>query len=277
MPWIWWRGVITSSTVTWSSSNRLASSVRCLPRKYWPSSTSERTSSGVSVPAASAGGRMRSSLQHPLHEQVDEADDPRHRGLQERHQRVGDVRREAVGVRRADHLGRDLRDDQDRERDRDGARCQHPLLLAEEALGDDRGERRRRGVDQVVAEQDHAEQPVGPAEQRQRELRATLAARGAVLQAIAVRRHHRGLGEREQPGEHEQHREHGEERRDRDVVHDSGIRDQASGLGHRTDVRILRGAAGIADSADAIFCHRRQPRRSGYRCSSTSSTNLLPR
>ena len=73
-------------------------------------------------------------------------------------------------------------------------------------------ERRRAGVDQVVAEQDDAEQAVGLREQRERELRAALAALRAMLQPIAVRRHHRRLGEREEPRGDEQHGERDAER-----------------------------------------------------------------
>ena len=64
--WIWWRGVITSSTVIVSRSNRFASIARCLPRKYWPSSTSERSSSCVSVaPASSARLGSAAALSSP--------------------------------------------------------------------------------------------------------------------------------------------------------------------------------------------------------------------
>ena len=86
------------------------------------------------------------------------------------------------------------------------------LAFAEQARGDHAGERRRAGVDQVVAEQDDAEQAVGLREQRHRELGAAVAALRAVLQPIAVGRHHRRLGQREEPRHDEQHRERDDER-----------------------------------------------------------------
>ena len=67
-------------------------------------------------------------------------------------------------------------------------------------LGDHRRERGGRRGDELVAEQDHAEQLVGLREQRQREPRAARAALRLVLQPVAVGRHHRRLGDREEAG-----------------------------------------------------------------------------
>ncbi|MFO0005715.1 MAG: hypothetical protein ACK559_31770, partial [bacterium] len=47
--WIWWRGVITSSTAMLSKSNKLSKMLRCFLGKNRPdSSTIERNSSGRS-------------------------------------------------------------------------------------------------------------------------------------------------------------------------------------------------------------------------------------
>ena len=81
---------------------------------------------------------------------------------------------------------------------------QRELALAEQPLGDHRGQRGGGGCDQRVAEQDDAQQLVGLAEQRLRQLRAALAPLRAVLQPIAVGRHHRRLGDREETRESEQ-------------------------------------------------------------------------
>ena len=79
--------------------------------------------------------------------------------------------------------------------------------VAEEPRGDHAGQRRRARVDEVVAEQDDAEQAVGLREQRHRELGALVAALRAVLQAVAVDGHHRRLRHREEPRDDEQHGE----------------------------------------------------------------------
>ena len=112
-----------------------------------------------------------------------------------------------VGVRGADDLRRDLGEDEQRERDRDGAERQRELAFAEQPLRDHRRQRRGRRGDERVAEQDHAEQLVGLAEQRHRQLGAARAALRAVLQPVPVDRHHRGLGDREEAGGHQQHDE----------------------------------------------------------------------
>ena len=72
------------------------------------------------------------------------------------------------------------------------------LALAEQAEGDDGDERGGGGVDQVVAEQDHAEQLVGLGEQLGGESCAAVAGLGQVLQPVAVERHHAGFGDGEE-------------------------------------------------------------------------------
>ena len=156
------RGVITSSTVMASRSIRLASIVLCLPRKYWaPSSTSDRSSSWVSVVAAVGRWLDAQQFQQSLHEQIDEP----HDRLQRRAAAAKARTRRAARCRSACvapiTFGRDLREHEDQERHRDGADRQREFALAEQADRDDRCQRRRAGVDEVVAEQDHAQQTIG--------------------------------------------------------------------------------------------------------------------
>src|SRR5436190_501431 len=56
---------MTSSTLMASRSKRFASIARCLPRIYWPSSTSERSSSCVSGVWLSPSDRILSNLSKP--------------------------------------------------------------------------------------------------------------------------------------------------------------------------------------------------------------------
>jgi len=62
--------------------------------------------------------------------------------------------------------------------------------------GDDR-------VEQVVADQDHAEQQVGAREQALRRFRAERALADEMLQPMAVERHHGGLGDGKEAGTEE--------------------------------------------------------------------------
>jgi hypothetical protein len=126
------------------------------------------------------------------------------RTAQQRREHEAHERREAVGVGGADDLRSDLGKHEDQERDRDGAECERPLALAEQAHGDEARERGRGRVDQVVAEQDDAEQAVGLREKRHGEPRAARAALRLMLQPIAVRGHHRRLGDRKEARRHEQ-------------------------------------------------------------------------
>ena len=81
---------------------------------------------------------------------------------------------------------------------------QRELAFAEQALGDDRGERRRRGGDERVAEQDDARAACRSAPSSASASRAPArAALRAVLQPVPVGRHHRGLGDRKEPGRDE--------------------------------------------------------------------------
>ena len=89
---------------------------------------------------------------------------------------------EPVGIGGADDLGRDFGKDQDDEGDEQGAGSQRPLVLAEQFDGDDRDQRRRGGVDQIVAEQDDAQHLVGRAEQFKGQSGAAMSLAGQVAQ-----------------------------------------------------------------------------------------------
>ncbi len=109
-------------------------------------------------------------------------------------------------MRRTDDLGRNLGEHEDRERDGDGSQRQRELAFAEQALGDDGGQCRGCGGDERVAEQNDAQELVDLRKQRERLPGAALAAMGAVAEPVPVRRHHRGLRNREETGGDEQQR-----------------------------------------------------------------------
>ena len=107
--------------------------------------------------------------------------------------------RDAFGLDGGEGLGRDLGEDQDHDGQRrrgDG----RPGDIAEEVNGDDRGNRRREIVDEVVADEDDADEAVGATEQSQHALGRALAAIGLMRQAVAVDRHHPGFRTGEEGG-----------------------------------------------------------------------------
>jgi len=197
-------------------SNRLASIARCLPRKKWPSSTRLRTSSCDSRLDLLARIEPQ-QFEQPLHEQVDEPYD-RIRQAQHRRQQKAHRWGDAIGVRGAHDLGRDLGKDQDRERDGDAADHQRYLALSEQARGDHRGERGRDRVDQRVAEEDDAEQLVGAGEQAEGDFGAAFAVLRPEPQPVPVDRHHRRLGDREKTRNRKQRNQRDDQRRQRNVV-----------------------------------------------------------
>ena len=149
--------------------------------------------------AGIGGGLDVQELEQRLHEKIDEPHD-RLGDLQHRHEREAHERREAVRVRSADDFRRDLGEYEEGERNGDSAETQRDFPFTEQALGEDRRERRGSGVEERVAEQNDAEQSVGFVQQSDRELRAAVAALRAVLQTIAVDRHHRRFGEGKKTG-----------------------------------------------------------------------------
>ena len=155
--------------------------------------------------------------QQRLHEQVDEPHD-RVRQAQHRREQESHRRRDAVGVRGADDLRRDLRKDQYRQRDRDAAQHERDLALSEQARGDHRRQRGGDRVDQRVAEKDDAEQLVGAGEKPEGDFRAAFAALGSQTQPVPVDRHHRRLGDREKARNRKQRDQRDDQRRQRNVV-----------------------------------------------------------
>ena len=143
------------------------------------------------------------------HEQVHE---PHHRReeLEQRSQHVGERQRDALGVGCANHLRRDLGEHEDQERDQQRADAERDLVFAEELDRDDRHQGRRSRVDEVVAEQDHAEQSMGLPQQDGGALCAAVALADEVLQPVTVQRHHARFGNREEGRDHEQHAERAE-------------------------------------------------------------------
>jgi hypothetical protein len=95
----------------------------------------------------------------------------------------------------AEDLRRDFGEDQDGEGDQQGADRKRPLFLAEELDGDDRHQGRRGGVEQIVAEQDHAQHLVGAAQQVEGEYRSAVTFACQMAQAMAVGGHHRRFGD----------------------------------------------------------------------------------
>ena len=150
-------------------------------------------------------------LEQALHEQIDEPDD-RRRDLQHRREHVTHQRRQAIGVRGAEHLRRDFGKDEQCERNGDRPQRERHLAFAEQTLGDDGGDRRGTCRNERVAEEDDAEQPVGLRQQGNGELGPSLALLGTVSQPVAIDRHHRSLGDREKAGEDDQDRQRDQQR-----------------------------------------------------------------
>ena len=141
--------------------------------------------------------------QERAHEQVDEP----HHGIDEAQQRREHVRhaqRDRLGIGGADHLRGDLAEHQDREGHGQRAQAQGELAVAEELHGDDRDECRAGRVDEVLPEQEHAEQTVGVLQQIGRQARSPIAGLDQMAQAETIERHHAGLGEREERREEQE-------------------------------------------------------------------------
>src|SRR3990170_4495537 len=93
----------------------------------------------------------------------------------QRLEHVCDERRDALGVGGTDHLWGNLGEHEDQERDHQRAAGEHDFLVAEQLDGDHPDQRCGRGIDQIVAEQNHAQQLVGLGEQVRGDLRAAAA------------------------------------------------------------------------------------------------------
>ncbi len=144
-------------------------------------------------------------------------------GQIERSQRDLEREREQQGgalrMRRTDHLGGDLGEHDEEEADDDRAHEIGDLVVAEQVHRDEPRDRRRDGDRQRIADQDAAQQPIGSLEHLRDADRAAVAFADEVLEAEAVDRHHRGLGNREERREHEHCCECAEQPAERDVFH----------------------------------------------------------
>jgi hypothetical protein len=168
------------------------------------------------------GGVDAQHLQQHRHEDVDE---PHHRREQpeQRPEHIGQGQRDALRVRRADDLGRDLGKNEDQESHRQRAQAERNLAVAEQADRDHRGEGCRPRVDERIAQQDHTEQPVGLGKQGGRAPGAAVTLPDEMLQPVAVQRHHARFRNRKKCRYHEQHRKGAELPAERDCVHGSGV------------------------------------------------------
>jgi hypothetical protein len=113
----------------------------------------------------SAAGLVASDAKQAQHAVRDEVGQP-HDGIDDLEQHGVDNRggqRNPLGIQRAERLGRHLAEDDQyggEESDADGC-----VRLAAEREGDHRHQGRRGGVHEVVADQDHPDQPVWPLQQ----------------------------------------------------------------------------------------------------------------
>ena len=150
--------------------------------------------------------------QESPHEYVGDPERPReslHEGLQHVARREGRLFRKT----RADHLRRDLGEHEDQERDCDGRHSENDLVVSEQPDRDHADQHRDHGVHQRVACKQHRKEPVCLAQQLGGEPRAAVAGALERAQAVAVDRHHPGLGHREKTGNGEQDSERDELRR----------------------------------------------------------------
>ena len=167
---------------------------------------------------------------------------------------------DALGMQRGQCLRRHLADDQHQDRHRAGG-DRNPRV-APDPQRDHGGDRGGEDVDEVVADQDQSEQAVGTLQQPRGETRAAMVL-AQVLQPVAVERHHPGFGCGEE-GRHQKARdENAEQQFQRGIV-------QAQGCLLSDGTGMLKKTAGHGNPVG------RRLRQAG-RCSSTSSTNLLPR
>ena len=165
------------------------------------SATTVRSSSALNECDAIWSGANAEQSQQAVDEQIQQPDDR----IDHLEQRVIDQRggqRDARRVQRRDRLRRNVAEDQDDDRQDEGGH-EHGSLAAE-ALRENRHERGRRDVHGVVAEQDEADQAIGPLEQPLGEASAAMAGAGLMPQPIAIEAHQRRLGGREERRQHEQ-------------------------------------------------------------------------
>ena len=151
------------------------------------------------------------------HEQVHEPDDRIYQ-LEQRREDIGRGKRNALRITRPHHLGADFAEYENEKSDHQGTGCEREFAFAEQPeryYGDESG---RCRVDQVVSQQDHAEQAIGAGKQLRSEACPTVAGLGQMPQPITVERHHAGFGNRKERGNDEQHDERNQQRRKRNFI-----------------------------------------------------------
>jgi hypothetical protein len=199
-----------------------------------------------------------STLQQAVGDRVDAP----HQGVEHVHQRVqhvGGGEGDALGVQRGQRLRRHLADDQHQDRHRAGG--DRDPRVAPDPQRDHGGDHGGEDVDEVVADQDQPEQAVGTLQQPRGETRAAMVL-AQVLQPVAVERHHPGFG----CGEEGRHQKAGDENAEQQFQR--GIV-QAQGCLLSDGTGMLKKTAGMAT--------RLAGGSQAGRCSSSSSTNLLPK
>jgi len=139
-----------------------------------------------------------------------------HQRIKREQQRAQDVGRgvgDALRVERGERLGGDLGKHQHHERQqrrRDGER---PLAVYLQR--DQRGDKRGGDVGEVVAEQDHPEQPIGALEELARQTRAAMSGLRLAPQAVAVQGHQADFSCGEERGQQDEENQGGDERAER--------------------------------------------------------------
>jgi len=134
-------------------------------------------------------------------ERIHQPDD-RVEHLEQGDQDIRSRERHPFRVQGGQRLWRDLGEDQHDDRHHQGRNPD--AVVAELADGDDRRDRGCEDIDHVVAQQDQADQAVGPCQQFLGETGAAVATVGQVFQAIAVDGHQAGFRTREKPGKYDQ-------------------------------------------------------------------------
>ena len=117
-------------------------------------------------------------------------------------QDIGGRYRDALRVQGRERLGGNLGEDQHHQRQHAG--CNGDADFAEQAQADHRGHRRRQDIDQIVAEQDQANQAIRALQQFLRQPRAALTEFGAVREPIAINGHQTGFAAGEECGQEQQ-------------------------------------------------------------------------
>ncbi len=112
-------------------------------------------------------------------------------------------------VQGGQRLGRHFREDQDHQGE--NARRQGDGPFTTQAHGQDGGQRRGENVDEVVAQQDQSDEPVGPFKQSLGEAGGPVSFLRQVLQAVTVEGHEGGFGTGEEGRENDEQEQRAEE------------------------------------------------------------------